>query len=25
MITAPGIARRLAAGDPGPFAAERLA
>jgi glycine/D-amino acid oxidase-like deaminating enzyme len=25
MITAPGIARRLASGDPGPFAAERLA
>jgi sarcosine oxidase subunit beta len=25
MITAPGIARRLAEGDPGPFAAERLA
>ena len=25
MITAPGLARRLAAGDPGPFAAERLA
>jgi glycine/D-amino acid oxidase-like deaminating enzyme len=24
MITAPGIARRLASGDPGPFAAERL-
>jgi sarcosine oxidase subunit beta len=25
MVTAPGLARRLAAGDPGPFAAERLA
>jgi glycine/D-amino acid oxidase-like deaminating enzyme len=25
MVTAPGIARRLAASDPGPFAAERLA
>ncbi len=25
MITAPGIARRLVSGDPGPFAAERLA
>jgi D-hydroxyproline dehydrogenase subunit beta len=25
MMTAPGIARRLAEGDPGPFAAERLA
>jgi D-hydroxyproline dehydrogenase subunit beta len=25
MITAPGLARRLAAGDPGPFAAGRLA
>jgi D-hydroxyproline dehydrogenase subunit beta len=25
MITAPGLARRLAADDPGPFAAERLA
>jgi glycine/D-amino acid oxidase-like deaminating enzyme len=25
MITAPGTARRLASGDPGPFAAERLA
>ena len=25
MITAPGLARRLAAEDPGPFAAERLA
>jgi len=25
MITAPGIARRLAEADPGPFAAERLA
>ena len=25
MITAPGVARRLAEGDPGPFAAERLA
>ena len=24
MITAPGLARRLAAGDPGPFSAERL-
>ena len=24
MITAPGIARRLASGDPGPFAAERF-
>ena len=24
MITAPGLARRLAAGEPGPFAAERL-
>jgi glycine/D-amino acid oxidase-like deaminating enzyme len=25
MITAPGMARRLVSGDPGPFAAERLA
>jgi glycine/D-amino acid oxidase-like deaminating enzyme len=25
MVTAPGLARRLAASDPGPFAAERLA
>jgi glycine/D-amino acid oxidase-like deaminating enzyme len=25
MITAPGLARRLAVGDPGPFAAARLA
>jgi glycine/D-amino acid oxidase-like deaminating enzyme len=25
MVTAPGMARRLASGDPGPFAAERLA
>ena len=25
MVTAPGLARRLAAGDPGPFAAERIA
>ncbi len=25
MVTAPGLARRLAAGDPGPFAAGRLA
>jgi D-hydroxyproline dehydrogenase subunit beta len=25
MITAPGLARRLVVGDPGPFAAERLA
>jgi D-hydroxyproline dehydrogenase subunit beta len=25
MITAPGLARRLGVGDPGPFAAERLA
>ena len=24
MITAPGIARRLASGDPGPFAAGRF-
>ncbi len=24
MVTAPGLARRLAAGDPGPFAAERI-
>ena len=24
MVTAPGLARRLAAGEPGPFAAERL-
>jgi glycine/D-amino acid oxidase-like deaminating enzyme len=24
MITAPGLARRLVARDPGPFAAERL-
>jgi hypothetical protein len=24
MITAPGLARRLAVGDPGPFTAERL-
>ena len=24
MVTAPGLAQRLAAGDPGPFAAERL-